>query len=413
VTEAADSGRGDPSLEELRAVHAASLGLVRETPTMTLRSLSRELGGEVVLKAENLQRTGSFKLRGSLAKLRSIDRASCTGVVTGSAGNHAQSLAYAARSMDIPCRVYMPTAAAVGKVDAVEAFGGEVVRGGAAVDDCIALAREAAAEEGLLFVHPFDDREVIAGQAGVGIELAAQVENLRRVVVPVGGGGLASGLAMAVKLMLPEVEVIGVQAAGCAPFRESLRAGRPVELDSARTIADGIAVKRPGEVTLPLIERWLDGMVSVDDDAIVEAMVLLAERAKLVTEGAGAASTAALLTGAVEPAAEGATALVLSGGNVDPRILAAAINRHEIREHRRVRISTRVDDHPGGLADLLRAIAEGGANVIEVFHVRERADVDLGETSVSLLLETRGRGHIDRLRAELSAAGYELSSPDD
>jgi threonine dehydratase len=307
----------------------------------------------------------------------------------------------------------MPTAAAVGKVDAVEAFGGEVVRGGAVVDECIAAAREAAEEEGLLFVHPFDDPEVIAGQAGVGIELADQVENLRRVVVPVGGGGLASGMAMAIKLQRPEVEVIGVQAAGCAPFAESLREGRPVELGSARTIADGIAVKRPGEITLPLIERWLDGMVSVDDDAIVEAMVLLAERAKLVTEGAGAVSTAALLAGAVEPAREGATALVLSGGNVDPRLLAAAINRHEIREHRRVRISTRVDDHPGGLADLLRAIAEGGANVIEVFHVRERADVDLGETSVSLLLETRGRGHIDRLRAELSEAGYELSSPDD
>jgi threonine dehydratase len=413
VTEAAETGRGDPSLEDLRAVHAASLGLVRETPTMTLRSLSRELGGEVVLKAENLQRTGSFKLRGSLATLRSIDRASCTGVVTGSAGNHAQSLAYAARNLGIPCRVYMPTAAAVGKVDSVEAFGGEVVRGGGAVDECIALARAAAAAEGLLFVHPFDDPEVIAGQAGVGIELTAQVVSLRRVIVPVGGGGLASGMAMAIKLAQPEVEVIGVQAAGCAPFAESLREGRPVELGSARTIADGIAVKRPGEITLPLIERWLDGMVAVDDDAIVEAMVLLAERAKLVTEGAGAVSTAALLSGAVEPAKEGATALVLSGGNVDPRLLAAAINRHEIREHRRVRISTRVDDHPGGLADLLRTIAEGGANVIEVFHVRERADVDLGETSVSLLLETRGRGHIDRLRAELSEAGYELSSPDD
>jgi threonine dehydratase len=205
---------------------------------------------------------------------------------------------------------------------------------------------------------------------------------------------------------------MGVQAAGCSPFVESLREHRPIELGAARTIADGIAVKRPGEVTLPLIERWLDGMVTVDDDAIVEAMVLLAERAKLVTEGAGAASTAALLTGAVEPAKEGATALVLSGGNVDPRILAAAINRHEIREHRRVRISTRVDDHPGGLADLLRAIAEGGANILEVSHVRDRADLDLSQTSVSLLLETRGRGHIDRLRTELGEAGYELSAPD-
>ncbi len=409
MAEAADAGRADPTLEELRAVHAASGELVRETPTMTLRSLSRELGGEIVLKAENLQRTGSFKLRGALAKLRGLDPGSCAGVVAGSAGNHAQSLAYAARSAGLPCRVYMPAAAAVGKAEAVEAFGGEVVRGGASVDECIAWAREAAAEEGLLFVHPFDDLEVIAGQAGVGIELTAQVEDVRRVIVPVGGGGLASGMAMAIKLHSPGVEVIGVQAAGCSPVADSLREGHVVELDSARTIADGIAVKRPGEVTLPLLERWLDGMVTVDDDAIVDAMVLLAERAKLVTEGAGAASAAALLSGVVEPAAEGATVPVLSGGNVDPRILAAAINRHEIREHRRVRISTRVDDHPGGLADLLRAVAESGANIIEVSHVRDRADIDLSQTSVSLLLETRGSEHISRLRDELTEAGYELS----
>ncbi len=410
---AGDSGRGDLSLEELRAIHAGSLDLVRQTPTMTLRSLSRELGGEIVLKAENLQRTGSFKLRGSLAKLRAIDPGGCAGVVTGSAGNHAQSLAYAARGVGVRCRVYMPAAAAVAKVEAVEAFGGEVVRGGGSVDECIASARAAAADEGLLFVHPFDDPEVIAGQAGVGIELVEQVPGLRRVIVPVGGGGLASGLAMAIKLQSPEVEVIGVQAASCAPFAESLRQRRPVEVEAGLTIADGIAIKRPGEVTMPLIERWLDGMVAVGDETIVEAMVLLAERAKLVTEGAGAAATAALLAGAVEPAAEGATVLVLSGGNVDPRILAAAINRHEIHEHRRVRIGTRVDDHPGGLADLLRAIAEAGANVIEVFHIRDRADIDLGQTSVSLLLETRGPDHIARLRERLASAGYELSDPED
>ena len=411
MADAADRGRVEPAIEELRAIHTASLGLVRETPTMTLRSLSRETGGEIVLKAENLQRTGSFKLRGSLAKLRAIDPERCAGVVTGSAGNHAQSLAYAARGVGVPCRVYMPAAAAVGKVDAVEAFGGEVVRGGGSVDECVGYAREAAEAEGLLFVHPFDDPEVIAGQAGVGIELVAQVPNLRRVIVPVGGGGLASGLAMAVKQQSPEVEVIGVQAASCAPFAESLREGRPIEVKASLTIADGIAIKRPGEVTMPLIEHWLDGMVTVSDEAIVEAMVLLAERAKLVTEGAGAAATAALLTGAAKPAAEGATALVLSGGNVDPRILAAAINRHEIHEHRRVRINTHVDDHPGGLADLLRAIAEGGANVIEVFHIRDSAEIDLGQTSVSLLLETRGADHIARLRERLTGAGYELSDP--
>ncbi|MDQ3103608.1 MAG: threonine ammonia-lyase [Actinomycetota bacterium] len=405
---AADSLLTEPSLEELRSVHAASHELVRETPTMTLHSLSREIGGEIVLKAENLQRTGSFKLRGALAKLRGIEPDGCRGVVAGSAGNHAQSLAYAARSVGLACRVYMPAAAAIGKVAAVEAFGGEVVRGGASVDECVGLARGAAETEGLNFVHPFDDPEIIAGQAGVGLELSAQVGDLRRVVVPVGGGGLASGLAIAIKLASSGTEVIGVQASGCAPMADSLREGRPVELDAARTIADGIAIKRPGEITLPLLERWLDGMVTVEDDAIVEAMVFLAERAKLVTEGAGAVAVAALLTGAVEPAAAGATVAVLSGGNVDPRLLAAAINRQEIREHRRIRIVTRVDDNPGGLADLLSKIAEGDANILEVSHVRDRADLDLSQTSVELLLETRGSDHIERLRAELGEAGYAL-----
>lgn len=399
-----------PDLDELRSVHAAASELVRRTPTVTSRSLSRELGGEIVLKAENLQRTGSFKIRGALAKLHRIEAEGCSGVVTGSAGNHAQSLAYAARAEGLSCRVYMPETSAIGKVEAVRAFGGEVVRGGDSVDACVGLAREAAAAEGLEFVHPFDDPDVIAGQAGVAIELAEQVPNLRRVVVPVGGGGLASGLAIALKLGDPDIEVIGVQAEGCAAMADSVRAHEPVEAPFARTIADGIAVKRPGELTLPLIERWLDGMVTVGDEEIAAAMVRLAERAKLVTEGAGAIGVAALMTGAVEPAdaAEGATAVILSGGNVDPRLLAAAINRHEITASRRVRISTLVPDSPGGLAELLTAIAAAGANILEVSHVRDLAELDLAETSVDLVLETRGPEHMAELRAKLAAAGYDI-----
>ena len=397
-----------PSLEDLRAVHAAARELVRATPTMTSRSLSREVGGEIVLKAENLQRTGSFKIRGALAKLHTIAAGECAGVVTGSAGNHAQSLAYAARSVGLPCRVYMPHAAAIGKVEAVRAFGGEVVRGGESVDSCVNLAREAAVAEGLEFVHPFDDADVIAGQAGVGIELADQVPDLRKVVVPVGGGGLASGLAIALKLHDPAIEVIGVQAEGCATMAASMKVHEPVEVATARTIADGIAVKRPGRLTLPLIERWLDGMVTVGDEAIVEAMVRLAERTKLVTEGAGAVGAAALMTGAVEPAPRGATVAVLSGGNVDPRLLAAAINRHEITESRRVRISTRVPDSPGGLADLLAAIAAAGANILELTHVRDLSELDLSQTAVDLVLETRGSEHTAQIKADLTAAGYEV-----
>lgn len=396
----------DPSLEALRAVHAASHELVRETPTVSSHSLSTEVGGAIVLKAENLQRTGSFKIRGALAKLRSLDPATCRGVVTGSAGNHAQSLAYAARSLAIPCRVYMPEAAAIGKVEAVRAFGGEVMRGGDSVDSCVALAREAAAAEGLEFVHPFDDPDVIGGQAGLGIELAAQIPGLARVVIPVGGGGLASGVAIALKLTDPKVEVIGVQAEGCAAAAQSVAAHSSIEVAAARTIADGIAVKRPGELTLPLLEKWLDGIVTVDDEAIVAAMVRLAERTKLVTEGAGAVGLAALMTGVVAPATSGVTAAVLSGGNVDPRLLAAAITRHELRESRRVRLSTRVPDSPGGLADLLAAIAAAGANIIEVSHVRDLAELDLSQTSVDLVLETRGAEHTAELRRALEAEGY-------
>ncbi|MEZ5075717.1 MAG: threonine ammonia-lyase [Solirubrobacterales bacterium] len=407
MTELPDS-LANPSLETLRAVHDRSRGLVRETPTVSSRSLSAEVGGAIVLKAENLQRTGSFKLRGALAKLHALASGSAAGVVTGSAGNHAQSLAYAARSLGIACRVYMPEAAAIGKVEAVRAFGGEVVRGGESVDACVALARDAAAAEGLVFVHPFDDPDVIGGQAGVGIELAAQLPGLRKVVVPVGGGGLVSGTAIALKLHDPAIEVIGVQAEGCAPMIDSIAAHRPVVVERASTIADGIAVKRPGELTLPLIERWLDGMVAVDDEAIVAAMVRLAERTKLVTEGAGAIGLAALMTGAVAPAPEGATVAILSGGNVDPRLLAAAINRHELAASRRVRITTRVPDSPGGLADLLRTIADAGANILGVSHVRDLADLDLSQTSVDLTLETRGPDHTAQIRAALAAAGYEV-----
>jgi threonine dehydratase len=373
---------------------------------MTSRSLSRDVGGEIVLKAENLQRTGSFKIRGALAKLRSIDVDSCAGVVTGSAGNHAQSLAYAARSLGIPCRVYMPQAAAIGKVEAVRAFGGEVVRGGEAVDSCVNLARDVALEEGMEFVHPFDDADVIAGQSGVGVELADQVPDLRKVVVPVGGGGLASGIAIAVKSARPEIEVVGVQASACAPFADSLREGVPVAVASALTIADGIAVKRPGALTLGLVDRWLDGVVAVGEDEIAEAMVMLMERGKLVVEGAGAVGVAALLGGLVEPASSGTTVVVLSGGNVDAGLLAVIARRHETQVGRRLVLFTRVPDRPGSLANLLACVAGAGANLVEVEHVREGVDLHVRETAVQLVLETRGREHARDVLAAIAGEGY-------
>jgi threonine dehydratase len=397
-----------PDLAELREVRDGSRDIVKETPVFSFGELSRRCGGKVFLKAENLQRTGSFKLRGASAKLRSRGGDAPRGVVAGSAGNHGQALAYAARARGIPCTVFMPVEAAISKVDAVAAFGAEVCQEGTSVDDCVEAARRLAQERGLLFVHPFDDPDIVAGQAGVGLELLEQVPDLARVLVPVGGGGLVSGIAAAIKTSRPEVEIVGVQAVGCASLKASFEAGRPVTVPRRSTIADGIAVKRPGELTFGLMERWVDELVEVDDDEIAAAMVLLVERAKLVTEGAGAVGVAALNCGAVRPAVSGATVAVLSGGNVDANVLASAINRAITSAGRRVRIFTRISDRPGGLAGLLGAVAGTGGNVIEVTHVRDGVALHPDETGVELAVECRSEAARDELLGVLRKAGYPI-----
>lgn len=394
-------------LGRLEAEHVASGDVVRRTPLLTSASVSGRCGGTVALKAECLQRTGSFKLRGALAKLRALAPGT-RGVVAGSAGNHAQSLAYAARHCELDCEVFMPVDAAVSKLEAVRAFGATVHQEGTSVDECVELARARGETAGLAFVHPFDDLDVIAGQAGLGLELAAEVPDLRRVIVPVGGGGLASGVAVALAQRRPEVEVVGVQAAACAAIADSVATGARVVAAASQTIADGIAIKRPGELTLPLVERWLSGVVTVDEEAIAEAMILLLERSKLLVEGAGAASLAALLTGAVAPASEGTTVAVLSGGNVDVGLLAAIAAHEETRAGRRARLFTRVSDRPGGLAALLTAVAEARGNVIAVEHVRDGVALAPRETGVALTVETRGGVHLDRLVAALDDAGYDI-----
>ncbi|MEX1141073.1 MAG: threonine ammonia-lyase [Thermoleophilaceae bacterium] len=393
--------------ERLAATHAAAAEIVRRTPLLTSASVSERCGGTVALKAECLQRTGSFKLRGALAKLHALG-SEARGVVAGSAGNHAQALAYAARHRGLACEVFMPVDAAVSKREAVRAFGAQVHEQGSSVDECVDLARARADEAGLAFVHPFDDHDVIAGQAGLGIELVEDVSDLRRVIVPIGGGGLASGVALAIAQSRPEVEVIGVQAAACAAVAESLAAGERIAAKASQTIADGIAVKRPGEITLPLIESLVDSVATVDEDAIAQAMIVLLERSKLLVEGAGAASLAALLSGAVEPAREGTTVAILSGGNIDVGLLAAIASHEETRAGRRARLFTRVSDRPGGLAGLLGAIADAHGNVISVEHVRDGVPLALRETGVALTVETRGRAHLDRLVAALRDSGHEV-----
>jgi threonine dehydratase len=383
-----------------RVVHS----LARHTPLLTSRSLSEGCGGRVLLKAENLQRTGSFKLRGALHKISGLSQP--RGVTAGSAGNHAQSLAYAARAQEIPCEVFMPSEAPVAKVAAVEAFGGTVQLGGDSVDDCVAAAREHAAATGAAFVHPFDDPDIILGQATLGLELLQEVPDLETVIVPVGGGGLISGIAGVVKSQRPSARVIGVQVETCAPFAASVRERAPVAVQATATIADGIAIKRPGEITLPLVQRWVDELVVVGEDETAEAMVWLLERSKLVVEGGGAVGVAALLSQAVSPAGGGSTVIVLSGGNVDAGLLAAIAQRHETTAGRRLRLFTRISDRPGGLASLLTCIAESGGNVVQADHVREAVPLHVRETGVEIALETRGAAHGNAIVAALETAGY-------
>jgi threonine dehydratase len=359
-----------------------------------------------VLKAENLQRTGSFKLRGALAKLASLQDP--PGVVTASAGNHAQAVAYAARTRGLRCEVFMPRGASISKLEAATALGATVRLVGGTVDESLAAARERAANCDLVFVHPFDDPEVIAGQGTLGLELLEQVPDLGRVLVPLGGGGLLSGVAIAIKSQRPEVQVIGVQVDSCAPFPESVRAGSPVAVPSARTIADGIAVKRPGALTLSLIKRWADEVVVVPEDGVAEAMVFLLERAKLVVEGAGAVGVAALLEARLPPPATGVTAVILSGGNVDAGLLAHVARRHETQAGRRLVLLARLPDRPGALAELLSLLAARGANLLDVQHIREGIDLHVRETAVQLVLETRSASHAEEVTSEVRAAGYEV-----
>jgi threonine dehydratase len=380
--------------------------LARETPLLSSRSLSDGCGGHVLLKAENLQRTGSFKLRGALHKISRLDQP--PGVVAGSAGNHGQSLAYAARAREIPCQVFMPREAPVAKVAAVQAFGGEVILGGDSVDECVAAALERAAETGAEFVHPFDDPDVILGQATLGLELLDHVPDLAAVVVPVGGGGLISGVGGVIKAVRPHVRVVGVQVSACAPFPESIAAAAPVPFEARATIADGIAIKRPGEITLPLVQRWVDELVVVEEDEVADAMVWLLERSKLVVEGGGAVGIAALLGGRLTPASEGSTVIVLSGGNVDAGLLAAIAHRHETTAGRRLRLFTRISDRPGGLAALLTTIAEAGGNIVQADHVREAVPLHVRETGVEIALETRGGEHATEIVGALEAAGYSV-----
>ena len=382
-----------PTLEDIEQAERAISGLVRETPVLRAGELSRRFGAPVTLKAENLQRTGSFKVRGAANKLAHLSKEKLdAGVVTASAGNHGQAVALAAHRLGAIAQIYMPQEAPLAKIAAVKRYGGEPLLVDGGYDKAEESARGAARNTGMIFVPPFDDPDVIAGQGTVGLEITRQVPDARQIVLPLGGGGLASGVAIALKSKLPDVRIVGVQAGA--------RAGP--------TICDGIAVKQPGRLTAPVIEHYLDDIVSVNDDQAAEAMVLLLERSKLVVEGAGAVGVAALMQGKIDPPGGGETCVVLSGGNVDASLLAECIRLGETSAGRRLVLSTVLPDRPGALAGLLRVVAEHDANLLHVQHIREGIDLHVREGAVQLVLQTDGPEHNSQIVEAVEAEGYSV-----
>jgi threonine dehydratase len=347
----------------------------------------------VHLKAENLQRTGSFKVRGAYNRISSLSAEErAAGVVAASAGNHGQAVAWAAREVGARARIYMPQDAPMAKVDATRHYGAEVVLSSGALEECLTEASRYVAEDGATFVHPFEDPVVIAGQGTLGLELIDQVPGLDTVLIPIGGGGLASGIALALRAVKPGVRIVGVQAAGTLPE------------GSGFTIADGIAVKTPGELTMGILDGVLDELVSVTDEEISEAIVLLLERTKLVVEGAGAVGVAALLTGKV--VGSGCVVPLLSGGNIDATLLISVMRHGLAIAGRFLVVRSRVPDRPGELAKLLQLLAEERVNVVEVEHQRETAGLPVGYTGVELTLVTRDSAHCDEILATMQRLGY-------
>ena len=392
-------------LDDLRAARVLLEGISRTTPVEGLRGLSEQVGSPVLLKCENLQRTGSFKIRGAYVRIaRLTDAERARGVVAASAGNHAQGVALAASLLGCASTVFMPEAAPLPKVAATAAYGASVRHAGHTVDQALVAARAFAAETGAVLIHPFDHADIIAGQGTVGLELLEQRPDVRTVVVCTGGGGLVAGIAAAVKGLRPDVRVVAAQAAGAASFPASLRAGHPVPLTTMTTMADGIAVACPGEVTFAHVRDLVDDVVTVDEEALSRALLLCLERAKMVVEPAGAAALAAIME---DPTGfQGPVVAVLSGGNIDPLLLSKVVRHGLVAAGRFLSLSVAIPDRPGELARLLGVLAGSGANVLDVEHSRTGAGLHVDEVEVALKLETRGRPHGDDVVAGLTVSGY-------
>ncbi|KDQ69185.1 threonine ammonia-lyase [Streptomyces halstedii] len=394
-------------LDDVRGAQKMLAGVARATAMEGSRHLTSLVGAPVHLKCENLQRTGSFKLRGAyvrIAGLSPVERAA--GVVAASAGNHAQGVALASSLLGVRSTVFMPVGAPLPKVAATREYGAEVRLHGQVVDETLAAAQEYAEQTGAVFIHPFDHPDIIAGQGTVGLEILEQCPEVRTIVVGVGGGGLAAGIAVAVKAVRPDVRIVGVQAEGAAGYPPSLAAGHPVALESVRTMADGIKVGRPGDIPFGLVRDLVDEVRTVTEDELSSALLLCLERAKMVVEPAGASPVAALLS---DPEAfRGPVVAVLSGGNVDPLLMRRVLTHGLAANGRYLSLRLRLTDRPGALAALLSTLSRADANVLDVSHVRTDPRLGLTEAEVEVHLETQGPEHCAEVAAALRAAGYRV-----
>jgi threonine dehydratase len=397
------------SLIDIQAARSLLTGIITPTPIVADAKLSAEIGANAYLKAECLQRGGSFKVRGAYNKISQLsDEEKARGVITASAGNHAQGVGLAAKLQGVKATIVLPEFAPLTKVIATKALGADVILHGDSFDAAVAYSRELGKEKGYVYVHAFDDPMIVAGQGSVGCEIVEDLPDVTHIVVPIGGGGICSGVAIAAKALRPDVKVIGVQAANVASMQVSIDAGEPIEVTARPTIADGIAIKRPGEVTMPLIREYVDEIVQVSEEEIAAGIYHCVLNAHIVAEGAGAAGVAALLAGKIKLEADDVVCTVLCGGNIDGNLLSRVIEQVLVRKGRYCVCKVLILDRPGSFAALLNKVAETGASVIESNHQRAIWLAPLGYTGVELILEVRDSEHATEVYKHLEESGYHV-----
>lgn len=407
-----DSAVAPVTLDDVLTARAGLTPVMRPTSLKFNRGISERAGTDVYLKCENLQRAGSFKFRGAYTRLsRLSDEEKAAGVVTASAGNHAQGVALAAQMLGISAKVYMPVGAAMPKVNATKGYGAQIEQVGLTLDEAMPHAQEYAQRTGAIYIHPFDHPDIVAGQGTCALEILEQCPDVRTVVVALGGGGLLAGIAVVLRELKPDVRIVGVQAEEAAAYPRSLREGRPIACESMHTMADGIAVGLPGKVPFEIISRAVDSVDTVSEEEISRALLFLLERAKLVVEAAGGVTVARLLQPSAQPW-EGPVVAVLSGGNIDPLLLLRIIRHGMAAAGRYLQLRVRVPDKPGHLAQLLTDCADVDANVLDVEHVRVNASLRVDEVEISVELETKGPEHCQIVVETLHARGYRLVAVD-